>query len=200
MKNQQRLIALLAILVTILAYAAFAATTADTQNQTPPPPPQGPTDGLGGPGGPGMRDAGQRPGGPGFMLPLQALDLTSDQKDAVKAILEANRQASQAARKAVGEATRTLHEAIANDANDLAIRNAAAAMATAAADQGILQVKVSTAIKALLTKDQLQKLADIRAQIKDRPAGPMDGQMDGPRGGFGRPDGPQFGPEPEPLD
>ena len=96
MKNQQRLIALLAILVTILAYAAFAATTADTQNQTPPPPPQGPTDGLGGPGGPGMRDAGQRPGGPGFMLPLQALDLTSDQKDAVKAILEANRQASQA--------------------------------------------------------------------------------------------------------
>jgi Spy/CpxP family protein refolding chaperone len=196
MKNQQRLIALLAILVTVLAYASFAATTDDSQNQTPLPPPQGP---MGGPGGPQMRP-GMGQGGLPLLGALRALDLTADQQTAVKAIMDKNRDAMRTAGKAVGDANKAFHDAVAADANEPAIRTAATAVATAMANHAVLQVKTSIAIKALLTTDQLQKLADMQAKMKDRPAGPMGGQMDGPRGDFGRPDGPGPRPEPQPID
>jgi Spy/CpxP family protein refolding chaperone len=196
MKNQQRLIALLAILVTVLAYASFAAATDDTQTLPPPPQGQGPMDG---PGGPQMRP-GMAPGGLPLLGALRALDLTTDQQTAVKAIMDKNRDAMQTAGKAVAEANKAFRDAVAADANEPAIRTAATAVATAMANHAVLQVKASIAIKALLTKEQLQKLTDMQAQMKNRPAGPMGGQMDGPRGGFGRPDGPGARPEPQPVD
>jgi Spy/CpxP family protein refolding chaperone len=194
MKNAQRLVALLAILVTLMAYAAFAATTTD--NSASATPPERPA------GGPQMRGPGM--GGLPLLGALRALDLTSDQQTAVKAIMEKSRDAAQTAGKALGDAQKAFRDAVVADANEAAIRAAATAVATAMGDQAVLQVKTSVAIKALLTKDQLTKLAEIQSQMKNRPegaadGGPRGGRMDGPMGGPGnRPDGP--GIEPQPLD
>lgn len=197
MKNQKRLIALLAILVTVLAtYTAFAATTDTTQTTPPPAPPQGP---MGGPGGPGMRGPGMGGGIP-LLGMLRQLDLTTDQQTAVKAIMDKSRDAAQAAEKALAEAQKAFHDAVAADANEPAIRTAATAVATAMGNQAVLKVKTSTAIKALLTADQLKKLTDLQAQMKNRPLPPQGAPAGGPDGGFGRPDGPGPRPEAETLD
>jgi Spy/CpxP family protein refolding chaperone len=141
-----------------------------------------------------MRGPGQ--GGLLLLGMLRQLDLTTDQQIAVKALMEKNRDAAQAAGKALGDAQKALHDAIIAEANEPAIRTAATAVATAMGNQAVLQVKTVTAIKALLTKDQLQKLADMQAKAKDRPAMP-DGPKDGPRGDFGPGPGPE---ESQPID
>jgi Spy/CpxP family protein refolding chaperone len=174
------------LIVVIVGAVAYMVTAAD---QRPSPPPAF----AQAPGGPGARGPGMHPGGPGPMLPLDALDLTSDQRQAVRDILDKNRDAAQAAAKAAGEATRALHEAIASDANETTIRIAATTMADAAASEGILQVKTSKAIKALLTSDQIARLDRIRAEMKNLPFVPQGG----PAGFMDRPE-PM--PQIEPLD
>ena len=139
--------------------------------------PMGRGPGPGGPGGgPGM---GMR--GPGPMLGLPVADLSDDQKQQVKSILDSHRdQMQQNAEKMRGlqEAMRTLVEA--DTIDESAIRAKSAEIASAEADALILQAKMRAEVFQILTPEQQQKAKEMQA---NRPQGR------GARGGPGGPGG-----------
>lgn len=142
---------------------------------------QAPAPGQDGPQrrGPGpMAGGGMRgPGGPGFGLPLRALDLTDDQR----AQLQKIRGAHEAEFKQAGEKVRAAHEGMralveADTIDEGAIRAKSAEVAAAEAEVAILNAKVRQESRQILTAEQRQKLEELRA---NRP-GPM--KRRGPRG------------------
>ena len=132
-----------------------------------------------GPGGQGMRPMQGGPGGPdgGMGGIFSKLDLTDEQREKVATIMDENYAKTSAARRAVEKARKALEEAIAADANEPAIRKAAAAMGTALGDEAVLKVKTMKEIKAVLTPEQIKKLDELKTQMKSRPMRPgQDGQ------------------------
>jgi len=137
---------------------------------------------------------------------LRGLDLSEDQKAAVQDILQD--EGAQAARQAAGEAVRqamkALHEATRAlaegdpEATVEAVTDAAAVLGQAMADQALLQAETLAAIKGLLTPEQLEKLAEIKAkaaEVREKLSDPdvqqalkMRGAIGG-RGGRGGPGG-----------
>jgi Spy/CpxP family protein refolding chaperone len=101
---------------------------------------------------------------------LRALDLTEEQRTAIKEILQ--NEDAQAARKAAAEAlheaTETLHEATRavaegeQGATAEAINDAAVVLGQAMATQASLHAETLASIKGLLTEEQLAKLAQIK--------------------------------------
>jgi len=73
----------------------------------------------------------------------------------------------EAARKAVAEASKALHEATFQDANEVTIRAAAAALGNALGDKAVLQATTMASIKKVLTGEQLVKLKESRAKMKE---------------------------------
>jgi len=123
-----------------------------------------------GPGmGPGMAT---RPHA-GLMLlgALRRLDLTDEQIEAIKAIVEEGKEQMQDAGQAVAEATKALHEAVAAVAQGKgeaqAIHDAAAALGNAMAAQAALQAEKHAAILAVLTDEQRQKLEQMKAKAEE---------------------------------
>ena len=158
----------------LLAVVAAAAVPLVAQG---PPPGGGPMGPMGrGPGGPGMRGPGG-PGGPGFVGIPPGIDLTEDQRQQVRSIMESHRDQMQQ----VGEKVRTAREGMqalieADTLDESAIRAKAAEVAAAEADAAIMQAKVRAEVFQILTPEQLQKVKEFRAS---HPQGP------GGRGGFG---------------
>ena len=133
----------------------------------------------GGPG-PGPRQGGAP--GMGIMHLLRQLDLTQEQHEVVRAILDAKTEAAQATREAIQAARQSLHEAIMEEADDAVIRAIATTMAQAVGDEAIQQVAVTKEIKNVLTQAQKDQLVTLISQApEDRQRGPQ-----GPPSGMGR--------------
>lgn len=120
-------------------------------------------------GGPGM--AGRRGGGDGHMMfkrILRRLDPNDKQTEQIKAIREANKEKLEAAKKAIAEARKALHEAVIEGANEATVRAAATTLGNALGDQAVLKASTMASIKKILTEEQLAKLKEIRAKMKER--------------------------------
>jgi Spy/CpxP family protein refolding chaperone len=138
----------------------------------------GPGPGMGGPPPAGMRGPGG-PGGPmgmGFGPGFRELDLTEEQRTQVKSIMESH----QAEFKAVGDKMRTAREGMqalieADALDESAVRAKSIEVAAAEADAAILNAKVRTQTRQVLTSEQLAKLKELQAS---RPRGP--GKQRGP--------------------
>ncbi len=129
-------------------------------------------------------------GGPGMLHMLGRLELTDEQKEAVKKITEAAKEKDKKADEAVGEARKALYEAV-DKGDETAIREAATVLGKALGDQAVLKAQTMASIKAVLTPEQLKKLDEFKATMKER-AGKFREKMDtrrfhGEFKGFGRP-------------
>src|SRR5262249_8602133 len=110
--------------------------------------------GRGGPDGPGF--------GPAFMPMLQRLDLTDQQREQVRALMEANRPPEPGQLR---DAELKLHGAILADAPDLqAIDAAKAAINAAHASELAHQIDVLAKVAQILTADQRQKLLKLQSE------------------------------------
>ena len=121
---------------------------------------QGPGQRMGGPG-----RGGRGPGGPGagIMPMLQRLDLTDQQREQVRALMEANRPPTDPGQ--LREAELKLHAAILGDNPDpQAITAAKAAINAAHAEELDHQVDVLTKIAQILTPDQRQQLLKLQSE------------------------------------
>ena len=148
----------------------------------------GPGGGFGGPGpgGPGGRRGG--PGGPdgGALGPmmLERLDLTTDQRDRVRQILDSHRDEQ----KAIGDRAMKAHEAlqdvVTSTFDESAIRARAADVAAVDADIAVAQARVYSEVFQILTGDQQQKLKKLQADMKERREKMQQQRQD--RGGRGQ--------------
>ena len=139
----------------------------------------GPGGGFGGPGGgpdgggPGGRRGGPGgPGGPGALGPmmLERLDLTSDQRDRVRQILDSHRDDE----RAIGDRAMKAHEALddvmSGTFDESAIRARAADVAAVEADVAVAQGRIYSEVFQILTADQQTKLKKLQADMKERRA------------------------------
>jgi Spy/CpxP family protein refolding chaperone len=148
-----------------------------------PPMGQGMRPMMGGPGmeqGFGAPGRGQGRGGPAGIMGaiMHRLDLTDEQRDKIETIMDESCSKTKAGQRAVQKARRALEKEVAGDANEPAIRKAADALGKAIGDEAVLKVKVMKDVKAVLTPEQLRKLEEIKAKMKDR--GPRLGPMPTP--------------------
>jgi len=124
------------------------------------------------PMGPCMSGILSLPQGPGrgmvLMGILNRLDLTDEQNEKIKDIQNANKDKMEAAQKAITEATKALHEAVAEGADEVAIRAAGTKLGNAVSEQAVLGATTITSIKKVLTDEQLTKLKEFQEKMKDR--------------------------------
>ena len=162
--------------------------------------------GLAQEGPPGRR--GQRPeGGPrgqefggqgamgmaGSVMRLQKeLNVTDEQREQIRAIMEANRETGRAVMEKMRDAHQALRElAESDEVNEAAIRAKAAEVGAALGDSALMQAKVRKNIRAVLTADQIKKLDEMRDKMrermeqrrKERAEGREGGRRGGRRGG-----------------
>jgi Spy/CpxP family protein refolding chaperone len=162
-----------AAMAVTLAVGAYAAG----QN-TSPAAGQGPGAGrFGGPGGPFGRGGRGGPGGPGgFMGPgvlgpmmLHRLDLSSDQRDRVKQIVESHRDEQQAIRQRAMAAHDALQTAVTAPVFDEGvIRAKAADVAAVEADQVVASARIFAEAYQILTSEQQTKLKAMQAEMHQR--------------------------------
>ena len=135
----------------------------------------GPGGGFGGPGpgGPGGRRGG--PGGPGGPdggalgpMMLERLDLTTDQRDRVRQILDSHRDEQKAIGDRAMKAHEALQEVVTGSFDESAIRARAADVAAVDADVAVAQGRVYSEVFQILTADQQQKLTKLQADMKER--------------------------------
>ena len=139
--------------------------------------------GRGGDQGPGFGPQGYGPGwgmqgrGPGMglqphngqggiLMPhvLRLLNLTDEQQEKIRTILEEKKEPMEAARTAVQNANQALHQAVMEEKEEAAIRAAAQTLGEAIGNQAVLRASIMTSIKAVLTEEQLKKLGDLKKQ------------------------------------
>jgi protein CpxP len=103
------------------------------------------------------------PGGPGFIGIPPGIELTDDQRQQVRSIMESHRDQMQQA----GEKMRTAREGMqalieADNIDESAIRAKSAEVAAAEADAAIMQAKVRIEVFQILTPEQQQKAKEFR--------------------------------------
>jgi protein CpxP len=119
---------------------------------------QGPGQRIGGPG----RGRGG-PGGPGIMPMLQQLDLSDQQREQLRALMEANRPANEPGQ--LRDAELKLHTAIFSDTPDpQAIDTAKAAITAAHAADLDRQIDMLAKIAQILTPEQRQQLLKLQSE------------------------------------
>src|SRR5262245_4927915 len=127
---------------------------------------------FGGPGPGGRFGRGGGPGGPmGALGPmmLERLDLTSDQRDRVKQIVDSHRNDQQAIGKRMMAAHDALESAVTNANFDEAlIRTRAADVAAVEADETVLRARIYAEVLQILTSDQQAKLKTMQAEMQQR--------------------------------
>ena len=167
MNKRAGFIVAVAIVVAAAGMSSFA--------QAPQPGPAGPGLGRrGGPGGP-MRGG---PGGPAAAidLPLGQLNLTAQQRDQVKSVLDSHQDDIKALADREMTARAALQQAITSDTvDDNTIRQKAADVGAVEADMAVMRAHVRAEVWQLLTPDQQDHLKALEVQ------GPPPG-----RGGRGR--------------
>jgi len=169
-------IATIMIGLTLAASAAPQDGRGRQRGQDVPPPPR---DGQFAPG-PGPQRPFDGPGQAGIEPPMggidlgrqiqmltRTLDLTPEQQEAIKAILDEHRDAAQANRDAIRQTSVELRKAV-MDGNPEAAEKLAEKLADAIIEQAVGQAETMKAVKAELTDEQLQKLDEIKTQMRDR--------------------------------
>ena len=161
-----------AIAVTLVGVGFATGQTDSAQN---PAVGRGGLGRFGGPGGPGGRFGRGGPGGPGGPmgafgpLMLERLELTSDQKDRVKQIVDSHREDQQAIGKRMMAAHNALESAITTGAFDEAlIRTRAADVAAVEADETVLRARIYAEVLQILTSEQQSKLKTMQAEMQQR--------------------------------
>lgn len=163
-----------AAIAVALAGVAYAAgqNNSPAQAQGAGPGAPGRFGGPGGPGGPFGRGGRGGPGGPmGILGPMmiERLDLTTDQRDRVKQILESHRQEQQAIAQRGMAARNALEAAITADSFDeSAIRARAADVGAVEADETVVRARVYAEVFQILTSDQQTRLKGIQADMRQR--------------------------------
>jgi Spy/CpxP family protein refolding chaperone len=127
----------------------------------------------------GMGPMAGRHHGPGIARALRRLDLTEEQKESVKNILESARETAAAGRETVADAREALHTAVAEGADETAIREAAENLGKAIGDQAVSRAAVVASIKEILTEEQIEQLQEMK---DSKPRGGLEGEEIGPRG------------------
>jgi Spy/CpxP family protein refolding chaperone len=95
------------------------------------------------------------------------LDLTKEQYEQVRTILEDNKENAQTAERGVRNAQKALHDAVIDEAGEEAIRNAAAEVGKAIGDQAVLRAQTAASVKGVLTEEQLVKLDTIKEKMQE---------------------------------
>jgi Spy/CpxP family protein refolding chaperone len=173
--SKRIVLGLSALAITVaLAGVGFATSQADGSQS--PGPGRGGAGRFGGPG-PGGRFGRGGPGGPGGPMGalgpmmLGRLDLTSDQQDRVKQILDSHRVDQQAIGKRSMAAHDALESAITNGAFDeTLIRTRAADVAAVEADETVMRARIYAEVLQILTADQQAKLKTMQADMQQRRA------------------------------
>ncbi len=117
--------------------------------------------------------AAQGRGGPrGIGRVLRQLDLTDDQREAVRGAAERHRESGRSLRQQLGAARQALRDEVRSGAADeTAIRGLAAEVAPLAADAAVRRAALYAEIRGLLTDDQRARLEALQANARenDRP-------------------------------
>jgi Spy/CpxP family protein refolding chaperone len=160
--------------VAVAAAGASSAPAQDISGQDPaaaraagpsrggrgPGGPAGPGRGF---GGPGRRGGPGRPGGPGGPLGelgLRGVDLTAEQRQQVRAVMESHQAELQALHQREQEARDAMRAAVTADIFDEgAIRARSAEVAAVAADSAVARARIRAEVLPLLTPDQRQQAA-----------------------------------------
>ena len=113
---------------------------------------------------------------------MERLDLTADQRDRVKQILDSHK----ADQQAIGTRARAAHDALeaavtADNFDETLIRTRAAEVAAVDADETVLRGRIYAQVLQILTSDQQAKLKTMRAEMEQRRH-----QMDANRGQRGQ--------------
>jgi Spy/CpxP family protein refolding chaperone len=100
---------------------------------------------------------------------LEHLDLTADQKDRVKQIVDSHRDEQ----RALGERGMAAHDALdaaitAGSVNEGLIRTKAADVAAVEADEMVLHARIYSEVLQILTADQQAKLKTAQAERRQR--------------------------------
>lgn len=96
---------------------------------------------------------------------MEQLDLTPEQRQAAKTILQAHRQEVREAQKALLDARTALENAVAAG-DEAEVRDAANAFGSAVANAAVLRAKVWKEIKATLTPEQQAKAEELRGALR----------------------------------
>ncbi len=174
------------LLISIVA-ALFASVTFAAEQAAPPVrPPRAPAGGPGGPGGPRM-GMGRMMNPARMVIAMRdQLKLNDEQVTKLEALKPADPNAAQQAQQELIELQRELNAAVVA-ADTAKIKGLCAKLGDATEKNSLLQAKIYTQIKQILTADQFKQLQ----QIMSRPMG-MGGGMGGGQGG------PPPGPPPAP--
>jgi Spy/CpxP family protein refolding chaperone len=127
--------------------------------------------GGGRPGGPMGRRGPGGPGGPGFALApmmLERLNLTTDQRDRVRQIMDSHRDEQRALGDRAMKAHQALNDAIIGTFDESAIRARSADVAVIDADMAVAQARVYGEVVQILTSEQQQQLKQLQADMKAR--------------------------------
>jgi len=102
----------------------------------------------------------------GRMMTLRSeLDVTSEQRDAIKKIVDGHRSEIVAVAKPIVEKRRALREAtLAQEPNEEAIRTAANDLGKSIGDAAVLASKVKGEVAKVLTPDQIHKIKSFRQE------------------------------------
>ena len=159
-----------AAIAVVIAGASYQNLSAQGRGFGGPGGPGGPGR-AGGPGGPGARRGGPGgPGGPGGVGPmmLERLDLTGDQRDRVRQIMDSHRDEQRALGDRAMKAHEALQDAITATFDEGAVRARAADVAVVDADMAVAQARVFGEVYQILTPEQQEKMKQRREQMEGK--------------------------------
>ena len=115
---------------------------------------------------------------------LERLDLTGDQQDRVKQILDSHRDEQKAFGERAMKAHGALQDAMNGAFDESLIRARAADVAAVDADQAVAAARVYGEVFQILTPEQQEKLKKLQADMKERQAKMQEQRAQNPgRGG-----------------
>ncbi len=127
--------------------------------------------------------------GPHMDWMLERLDLTAEQQKAVQELFDKHHGVMWQGQDEMRAARRALHEQImAEDFDEVAIREAAAAIAALEADRAVERARLHQQLRGILTPDQLEELQEMHRGRHGRFGDCMEGGYGpcGPHGHRGR--------------
>ena len=124
----------------------------------------------GGRGGRGAWMEGPRGGGPaGAFLPLGRLELSEEQRDRVRTVMEGSREAARAQRSEMRAAREALAEAVSSaEVDEDRIRTLTAAVGRLTGDAAVRRAQAYAAVWQILTPEQRERAEEIEAEREER--------------------------------
>jgi len=138
------------------------------------------------------------PPGPGRRMErmIEGLDLTAAQEAAVKDLFRAHHDMMWDGREQMRAARTVLHERIhSGDFDEVAIREAAAAVAAIEADRAVERARLQRQLREILSPEQMDQLREMHRERRGRFGECMEGGF-GPHGPHGHPGRHGRGPGP----